>query len=319
MSNIKIPYAFDESHQLVKIDDADKSKKYFCPACCAPVIVRKGEIKVHHYSHKANQVCNQETATHKLAKLLLQQHITDWKEGRRSAPSIRRSCHVCRTEMIRPLPDKVERAELEVRLSDGSIVDVALIALGIPVAAIEVRVTHAVDEEKEASLPVPFIEVDGDEIIAGETPINLLVDKFKPLICSTCKARYPMYVERAKVIAHETGQPLPGSYYRYGIHTCWKCNKKMLVYAWPNSSELENNEPGGQPRPSTVKYRYSNTQGESYWANCCPYCDAIQGDFYLYSKPDGPFFSLEPKTDTAEAFNLDMIKIAWWDAYVNER
>jgi hypothetical protein len=32
--------------------------------------------------------------------------------------------------------------------------------------------------------------------------------------------------------------------------------------------------------------------GESYWANTCPYCRALQGDFYLFGH-EGPFAGVE--------------------------
>ena len=34
----------------------------------------------------------------------------------------------------------------------------------------------------------------------------------------------------------------------------------------------------------------SRTAGATYWANLCVHCRALQGDFYLHSEPDGPFF-----------------------------
>lgn len=38
------------------------------------------------------------------------------------------------------------------------------------------------------------------------------------------------------------------------------------------------------------KNRYSATTGESHINNCCDHCDILQGDFYLFSEVDSPFF-----------------------------
>lgn len=35
---------------------------------------------------------------------------------------------------------------------------------------------------------------------------------------------------------------------------------------------------------------FSRTAEHSYWANHCSHCGALQGDFFLNSEPDGPFF-----------------------------
>ncbi|MDQ1109310.1 hypothetical protein QE424_002469 [Stenotrophomonas rhizophila] len=38
-----------------------------------------------------------------------------------------------------------------------------------------------------------------------------------------------------------------------------------------------------------LKPNYSQTADQTYWANHCQTCDALQGDHFVYS-PDGPFF-----------------------------
>ncbi len=40
---------------------------------------------------------------------------------------------------------------------------------------------------------------------------------------------------------------------------------------------------------------YSRTTESRYWANHCPACKALQGDFHLYSEPDGAFWLAEPE------------------------
>ena len=36
--------------------------------------------------------------------------------------------------------------------------------------------------------------------------------------------------------------------------------------------------------------RYSKTARSGYYANSCPRCGVISGDFYLHSEPGAPFF-----------------------------
>lgn len=78
------------------------------------------------------------------------------------------------------LPDKVDRAILEYRMPEGSIVDIALMVANEAAAAIEIRVTHAVDENKAKSLSVPFIELDGQAVIENPTIFQPIRDHFLP-------------------------------------------------------------------------------------------------------------------------------------------
>jgi ssDNA-binding Zn-finger/Zn-ribbon topoisomerase 1 len=91
-------------------------------------------------------------------------------------------------------------------------------------------------------------------------------------------------------IAKECGIDLPliDSKYEYTLHTCYKCDKQMIVFDWSNS-ELWGKEVPPEPVPKTVQLRYTKTIDESYWANVCPFCDSVQGDWYLNMEPGGAF------------------------------
>ena len=114
MGSIKIPFAIDDLGILTKIDDATRGIDYYCPACNMPVIVRKGDIKIHHFVHKASDFCSQETVIHKTAKMLFQKLVSDWKNGLAQAPKINRKCQICYSIIQQPLPDKVQSANLVV-------------------------------------------------------------------------------------------------------------------------------------------------------------------------------------------------------------
>lgn len=50
-------------------------------------------------------------------------------------------------------------------------------------------------------------------------------------------------------------------------------------------------------RNPSYRREHSNTVGGSYYANTCPECDRLTGDFFLHAQPGGAFFP----TSTAEA------------------
>ena len=312
---LRVPFAFDDEKRLYDPQTAEKGKHYFCPACQDTVIFRKGEIKTAHFAHKASETCNQETILHKTAKQRIVEVISDWKSGKIDAPILKRTCEICRKFTDQPLPDKVEYAMLEYRILDGFIVDVALIVENKPVAAIEIRVTHAVNESKAELLSVPFIELEGQKVIENPTIFEPTRDCFLPFTCGACKRARKLFQVKVKEIARQTGIELPARYYRYGFCECWKCKREIIVFAWPKASEWDNSAPKMEPIPQTIQYRYSNTIGGKYWVNTCPRCKSIQGDWFLFSEPDGPFFGIRCEENSQEAYHKDMKNIIGYAVY----
>lgn len=313
--SLKIPLAHDETGSLVSVEHAISGGQYYCPSCGAGLILRRGTVKVAHFAHKPSDICNQETIIHKTAKLVVQQAVTDWKAGKRAAPVIQRACQVCHSLIAQPLPEKVETAQLEYRLSDGFIADVALLVQDKPQAAIEILVTHAVDEVKTANISVPFIELDGYAILESPTIWNPITDRFRPLTCPQCSQNFKKFQAKTSQVAKKTGIDLPTDYYRYAPCSCWRCKKEILVFTWPGRELHEKQPPSRQPTPNTIRFEYSKTVKGKYWANICPHCKAIQGDWFLFAEPEGPFFGLDCGEDTVEAFNRDLMTLAYWAAY----
>lgn len=316
MKELYVPFAIDDEGRLFSAETAEKGRNYFCPACHEIVILKHGEIRVAHFAHKVGNSCAQETIIHKIAKLLVQKAVHDWKAGKSNSPTIQRTCQMCGIPISQPLPDKVDRAVLEHRLADGSVADVALLVGGTTQAAIEIRVTHAVDQAKIDRLPVPFIELDGYEVIENPVVWRPIVDNFKPLICKKCKSIYQRFQVKVKRIAKATGIEIPTTYYRYGFYRCWKCKREIIVFAWPKDGMHDDSAPTLKPYPRTVQYRFSETAGHKYWVNTCPYCQSIQGDFFLYTEPDGPFFGVSIEEDSPSAFDRDMLKIAYYASQI---
>lgn len=123
--------------------------------------------------------------------------------------------------------------------------------------------------------------------------------------------RVKEFTEIVERIAKETGVNLPtGLNYRYAPYDCWKCGKEMVVFKWCHGRIEGEIEKPPEPIPKTIKERYTSTSDETYWANVCPHCDNVQGDWFLSVEPDSPFFTLHDIEDTKESFESDIAGIA---------
>lgn len=119
-----------------------------------------------------------------------------------------------------------------------------------------------------------------------------------------------------------------------GIHNCFKCGNETRVigFGLENYYEFGDYEDikdgfeyyGGEihiashinPMPNNIlkyikekynyKIRYSKTIESSYYANCCQNCDVLQGDFFLFSEVDSPFWI----EDEQAAKKLKLYKIS---------
>lgn len=67
---MKYSFALDQNGGIVNINDysLDKNDRFFCCSCKKEMVLKKGEIRVHHFAHKSSDPCNYETYIHKLAK-----------------------------------------------------------------------------------------------------------------------------------------------------------------------------------------------------------------------------------------------------------
>ena len=104
---------------------------------------------------------------------------------------------------------------------------------------------------------------------------------------------------------------------------CWRCGASMPVVAIL-CENVESPEEGPyilsdtvelpqelmvfiQRRYPTYRLTYSKTVGEKYFANNCPKCGVISGDFYLHSEPGAPFFPTD--ADEAASLTIETIPI----------
>jgi hypothetical protein len=91
---------------------------------------------------------------------------------------------------------------------------------------------------------------------------------------------------------------------------CWRCGASMTVVALLDEGKADSDhgpviltnirelppEILGYVcrRFPTFKLKYSKTIGGKYYANTCPKCGVLSGDFFLHSEPGAPFFPTEP-------------------------
>lgn len=102
------------------------------------------------------------------------------------------------------------------------------------------------------------------------------------------------------------------------IRECWKCKKLTRVITFAVDEYFEFDSSGIysyrntsvrklsslSPFPESLlaflifndynyQKKFSKSINQSYLANCCERCDALQGDFYLHNEPDSPFVILD--------------------------
>lgn len=308
MQELKIPLALNDDGIAVDPINAKKEGRYYCPGCGDQLILKKGQKKKTHFSHKATDNCSYETVIHKLAKRLITQAIDVFVNKNGASPVIERKCPICNTIREQTLPIRILEAIEEKRLDSGFIGDVVIFSDDSAIAVIEVKVSHAVPDKKAEKIGIPFIEVDGEAIVENPRQWKPIIDSFKPFRCKECSTAIARYKEAINSISNQTGIVIPTEYYRTAYTECWRCCEPILIFAWPSG------EKGSivlkEPRPRTIQYRYSKMVGNKYWTNTCPYCKSIQGDFFLYNEPDSPLFGFHCGEDSGESYISDMRTLA---------
>ena len=105
---------------------------------------------------------------------------------------------------------------------------------------------------------------------------------------------------------------------------CWRCDAEMPVVALlapnvhgshgeacvlSNITELPKSIlTYVQQQFPTFKLRYSKTVDARYYANTCPKCGVIYGDFYLHREPGAAFFPTEE--EEARTLSIETVPLA---------
>lgn len=158
-----------------------------CPQCDLPVTLRLGPERAHHAGHRPGALCAL-TAPETVLHLNVKAHLYAQLSGARRlyvyqrcdgwwAPDVGRvrggSRECFRGRRPHLWLEDWDRVEME-RFVGSRKPDLVFYRGGEAVAAVEVRATHAVDEQKRADLEaagLPWIEVEAsEELYAGEKP-----------------------------------------------------------------------------------------------------------------------------------------------------
>jgi hypothetical protein len=239
----KIPAARNADGRLVVPEEARKRAAYRCPQCDAAVDLHAGEKKRRHFHHRAG-ACTSESVLHLCAKQLIAQAIVEWLDGGPAVAFLRRCAHAsCEARSRQAIPKKVTGVALEHALPSGHVVDVALLArsLPVPIAAIEVHHTHAVDDAKAFEMGIPWIEVEAtDACASGGRELVARTDRFLPWFCAEHEAHRGTQRREARdkrSMAAVLARKLPfrlADYPGFRIAGVARCSEghDALVFAW---------------------------------------------------------------------------------------
>ncbi|GAA5531055.1 competence protein CoiA family protein [Herpetosiphon gulosus] len=169
-----------------------------CPVCREPVLLKLGSKRTHHYAHYTGATCattNPETALHLNTKCYLATQLRNATALRIAIPCQNR----CGASSRRPWLQQWDTVAIEYRM-DSYRPDIALIRQGKVIGAIEVVVTHPVDEVKQAYFAqeaVEWIEVAGNARLyeakvpwRAEDPLLIIEGRGSPprWMCKRCQA-----------------------------------------------------------------------------------------------------------------------------------
>jgi len=138
-----------------------------------------------------------------------------------------------------------------------------------------------------ASIPAderPLQNMDDDEKLKIKAPLYLIGKKIE---CWRCAARMSVVAILAPKVEGTDNEICILTNIRH-------LPKDVIAYI--------------QRRVPTFKLKYSKTEEEKYFANTCPKCGVLSGDFFLHLEPGAPFFPTEE--DEARSLYLTEIPLS---------
>jgi hypothetical protein len=173
MSELKIGAINKITNQYVHPLEAEKDDHFMCIDCNQDVIVKKGNIRKHHFAHKNDSNCHiyenpSESQIHKMAKIILKKSIEQ-----KIPIKIYRKCVRC-VNIDESMIDfekseftVLSRVVIEHRFEHNNstkIADVAYLENECIKYIFEIKNTHKTDEKDR---PEPWYEIDAKSIING--------------------------------------------------------------------------------------------------------------------------------------------------------
>lgn len=191
--------------------------------------------------------------------------------------------------------------------------------------AIEIRVTHEVDEEKLRDFQeqdMSAVEVDLRELADALPDWDMLREAVcesvqyiewlhDPIAYAKELAATSAFEEHLRNLVRQHDVGPYSDQYRVSAVFCWECDEATPIFQWDKIDSVPampaaENTPPPEPRPRTLVLGYSNMAGTTYWGNRCAECNALQGDFFLFTN----------KLDYAEDwFEQNGNGVGYWDAF----
>lgn len=181
-----VPFALDERGEVADPYNAPRGGRYTCLGCGQPVKLRRGEVRVPHFSHLGDVrfACSRESVEHQAAKRLVARRLEEGRLGVR-VPCEGENCGKTLAKSLSVRPGAKVRLEVQV---DPFRADVAVLREDRPVLAVEVLVTHEVSKEKAEALSVPFVEVYASSVLRGQKMLKVRRQTVFPAFeCDSCK------------------------------------------------------------------------------------------------------------------------------------
>ena len=166
----RVPYGLDPTGAITGVERAARGVAYSCPQCLSPLTLRAGQIKAKHFAHRGGGSCSYESVLHHAAKRKVEEVVKAWLEDAGEAPTIILPCEgnrigLCNSKLHRPLRrDRVDEVRLEAVVGDFR-PDVVLFYQGKAVLAVEILVSHQVDEAKAGASLHRWIELGAEAVL----------------------------------------------------------------------------------------------------------------------------------------------------------
>jgi hypothetical protein len=176
---------------------AEKTHKYICPECKKDVILRKGNIRIHHFAHyKSDNPCvyyehPTESQIHKDAKMAFKNILDQGKNI-----SFLRECNCCMNKHRFTIPKTNENTIIQIEhafiLNDShKKADIAYLEGGAMKYIFEICYKHKTNEDNR---PEPWFEINA-EVLLHEINTekfsnnNIQIDCIRYTNCDYCKIR----------------------------------------------------------------------------------------------------------------------------------
>lgn len=313
MDNLKVPYALNIDSNLVRPFEAQKGEELFCPSCHESLVVKAGEKlaatgkgRIRHFAHPANANCSQESILHITGKMLVSKAIKDNAKHNKSIV-VKNTCDNCENGFDSDLPGGMfSYAREEVCLKDITNAvnencksyrfDVVAYRGDSPSLIIEVCVSNPVSEEKGGSIPGYWIELKAEDLIENHLVWKPTQKKLKNKSCPECiNILKPIQevsdfwgIDRRLYSVYRSNHASVN--YIAALENCFRCKQKTPVFWWSGIPFCETEPP--EPRPHTIKYKFSKQFGGAYWVNTCANCGVIQGDNHIFLFESAPLKGL---------------------------